>query len=272
MKVIIAMGRKHDSDDGNDITKEKEAPRVLQGWRLDPKESFTDWTIQVTRISDRDESDKGGVDNHCYCPAETYHVHKYFLGAGPRRASYFNGVFHATELEEYKSGITHLELEESAAASFPAFLDYIYSANDVDVTSESAIALRHLSEYFRVPTLYQSVSDFLQKDLSESNVHIYCREALLYHDSEIVEACMKMVARARYQLLAEPSIEKSEASPAQLTMEMLSTEQQNQVLKYALQESEEESKRLKSNTTALLLGQNLLTAKFPNPFLWNSKS
>jgi hypothetical protein len=236
----------------------EEGYQVLLAWRVDPEESFSDWKIQVTRISGEDD------DESC----QTYHVHKYFLGVGPRRTSFFNGVFHASHLDSSKTGVTLLKLEESAADSFPAFLDYVYGFNDVDVTTESAVALRHLSIYFGVPSLYQSVSDFLEQDFSECNVHMYCREALLYHDSEIVDVCMQIAAMARRELLGSP-VDKTDASPAQLTMQMLSMEQQNRVLQYALQESAEESKRVQGTPSSW--GRHLLTATV-RPFLWNSKT
>jgi hypothetical protein len=145
-----------------------------------------------------------------------------------------------------------LTLEPSAADSFPAFLDYIYSfdSKDVNVTTESAVALRHLGNYFGIPSLFKCVTRFIHQDLNEQNVHIFCQEALLYHDSEIVEASMKVAAKACQELLA-PYDEEGNSdntatpSPAQLTMQMLPIAQQNKLLKYALQQSADECALLK---------------------------
>jgi hypothetical protein len=145
-----------------------------------------------------------------------------------------------------------LTLEPSAADCFPAFLDYIYSfdSKDVNVTTESAVALRHLGNYFGIPSLFKCVTRFIHQALNEQNVHIFCQEALLYHDSEIVEASMKVAAKARQDLLVPhdedgTSDNTATPSPAQLTMQMLPIAQQNKLLKYALQQSADECALLK---------------------------
>jgi hypothetical protein len=226
--------------------KEREVSRwQFLAWRLDPQKSFSDWKVEVTRINGVKDSREGKI-------FETYHVHRCFLGAGPRQSDYFNGVFQANNLEESQSGVSRFDLEESAADAFPAFLDYIYSFNDVDVTTESAVALRHLGNYFGVSCLFNAVSIFIiEQDLNEENVHIYCAEALLYHDLEIVDACMKMAAKARQDLLVpmDTIVSMDDASPAQMTMQMLSMQQQNQLLLYALQHSADECTKLNTDRT-----------------------
>jgi hypothetical protein len=197
-------------------------------WRSDPKESYSDWTIEITPIGKT-------------IGAVLYNVHKYVLAAGPRRSTYFKGVFNMCIVTESSITASRLELEQSAAVAFPIFLDYIYGL-DLCMKKKTAVALRHLANYFGVTSLLKCITEFIQEDTNEENVHIYCREALLYHDTKIVEACMKVAASASQDMATSDEDPKR---PSLLVMEMLPHEQQIELLKYSIQKSFEDYTKLK---------------------------
>lgn len=117
-------------------------------WRLDPKSSFSDWTIRVLK-SDEDwantnvgqGSSLDSNDNEQSSPSSSpknpqtpynaeefvYNVHKVFLASGPRKSEYFQTLFSlSTNTQESLSETTTLVLPESACGAFPRFLDFVY--------------------------------------------------------------------------------------------------------------------------------------------------
>jgi len=97
------------------------------------------------------------------------------------------------ESSECKSRIT---LEKSAAAAFPLFLDFIYSnvSDDIPATSENAVALRFLSQYFGVRELFENINKLIRSDLTFSNAHLYLCEGYIYHDEKIVSHSKRLCA------------------------------------------------------------------------------
>jgi hypothetical protein len=201
-------------------------PKELS-WRCDPEESFSDWTIIVNQ--------KAGVACEAEevepAPPATYHVNKIFLGAGPRSSEYFRSLFRNTELAESKTSTTVLELEASAARAFPDMLDFIYNQKE-NLSSESAVPLRHLASYFCVPTLFEHTNKFIQKDIGTSNIHVYLKEALLYQDDTMIWATMKVAAN-NWRFLA-PNSNTSASEPARY-LALLPQEKQLEVMQLALQ-------------------------------------
>jgi hypothetical protein len=155
---------------------------------------------------------------------------KHFLGAGPRRSDYFCNVFHNTELAESKTSTTVLELEASAAQAFPDMLDFIYNQEKENQSSESAVPLRHLASYFCVPPLFEHTNKFIQKDIGTSNIHVYLKEALLYHDDMMIRATMEAAAN-NWRFLAPNDTSASE--PARY-LALLPPEKKLEVLQLAL--------------------------------------
>jgi hypothetical protein len=203
-------------------------------WRLDPQYSYSDWKVEVNLL------DSGST--------KTYHVHKFFLGVGPRKSTYFDGLF-KLDMIEAESCKTCLHLETSAASAFPAFLDYIYSG-ELSLSFESAVALGYLGDYFGVVPLKPPVDAFIDHDMQESrnHVHIYFQEASIYRDSVVVESLMKKVALLSPEdLLLSDSNEDSSSSDSsvQKMMTMLSKDQRNQIYFDALQAAHAELARFK---------------------------
>ena len=152
---------------------EKLKSRQDLSWRA--KDSLSDWTIYVTR--------ERRNDNETDIPP--YHVHKSFLGAGKYLSEYFRALFKSTsnhaEIETCKSRIT---LQPSAAEVFPDMLDHIYTGK-CKVETNNAVALRSLSRYFGVLTLFNESTNFIKMNMKLSNAHIYLLEAILYKDEKI---------------------------------------------------------------------------------------
>ena len=105
---------------------------------------------------------------------------------------------------------SHIELENSAAAAFPIMLDFMYSHTSVNVqaTTKTAVALRHLAKSFDIPALLTTINEFIRKDMTKDNIHIYVQEATVYRDEEIIQSTMQTAAPAWHELFAPPPQEE----------------------------------------------------------------
>ena len=126
-------------------------------WRLEKKRSFSDWTIVVS-------SDNGSIDSI------EYNVHRLILATGPRKSGYFESMLLSTgEFQEQGSSTSPIELPASVVSDFPSFLDYLYApiseAKHV-ITPENVTQLRYFAYYFLVPTLSDSVLEFIKEDMN----------------------------------------------------------------------------------------------------------
>ena len=179
-------------------------------WRSNPETNFSDWTIIVNSSSksqvdndgnDNDEKKQGDLNHQrkeefegAYKTIDTYHVHKAVIGLG-QRGFRSNAGLH---LKESQSSTSILSLDSSEAKAFPFMLDFMYtnplSKNcDVKATSDIAVALRHLANYFGVPTLYDNVTEFIEHDLNLSNIQVYIEEAMKYHDDTILDGAISLI-------------------------------------------------------------------------------
>ena len=152
----------------------------IPAWRMDPEESYSDWIIEVIG---KDSGSKA-----------VYHVHKLALAIGPRKSDYFAGVFrHTSELSE--STKSTLTLEDSAAAVFPNFLDYIYTGK-LDLKIENDIELHHLSNYFGVSSLNPLTQDFLLGQILKVNTNIlgYLPRIFVFRDKLLMEHAVLLCA------------------------------------------------------------------------------
>lgn len=213
--------------------KERNAPQILT-WRLDPDESLSDWTLTVVsnpeldkteadRMNgEHDDSDDNNDDSdgendneqrdeddprllspprlHRQTaqlhPTKKYFVHRTQLAVGPRRSEYFAKLFRTSQKQTKRSTGTRIELRPSAAAAFPAMLDFLYSAvgTPPDTTTETAVALRHLATCFGIRELFDSVTDFIKVDLSPETAPNYLFEASTFSHEKLHVAALQKCA------------------------------------------------------------------------------
>jgi len=136
--------------------KLSEMGRECLTWRLENQKSFSDWTIVVS-------SDDGSID------PVMYNVHRNILATGPKKSGYFESMLSSGQFQEQSSSTSPIALPVGIASAFPLFLDYLYApiseANYV-ITPENFMQLRYLADYFLVPTLSDSVHEFIKQDMN----------------------------------------------------------------------------------------------------------
>jgi hypothetical protein len=205
-------------------------------WRLDPDESLSDWLLTVTSTDSvpcipRRRNDAASASAGCSSDANNdeaddqlddladsmsphakkYHVHRAQLAVGPRRSDYFATLFKNRrrmmrdksdqELEkgsDKSTDGTYIELKASAAAAFPIMLDFMYSpiGTPVEATTESAVALRHLASCFGIRELFNSITDFIKRDLRPETAPTYLVEAATYKHDKLTAASLKICAES----------------------------------------------------------------------------
>ena len=175
-------------------------------WRDCPKQSLSDWTIAVRTASSG---------------PKIYHVHKVYLGAGERPSGYFKHLFRG--MSEGASLTSELEFEQaSAAAAFPAFLDFTYTGK-LRASTEIATALLHvrimharahartrarthtrtharthvsqLAVHLRCRTLHDAVAAFIKEDLRPVTAPVYFTEGTPYSLEKIAHAAQEECLR-----------------------------------------------------------------------------
>jgi len=128
-------------------------------WRVDPQESCSDLTIEITS--------KASQVTKCY------HVHKVHLVFGQHKSEFF-----ATAIK--KGGPLagrnefRLELEDSAAHAFPYFVDFLYTGQDFvsseELSLSKALVLLHLADVFKVPTLVDEMKHFVMDRMTADSL------------------------------------------------------------------------------------------------------
>ena len=155
---------------------DQRAVQEFPSWRLSPEESKSDWTIVVESVPE------GTVSK--------YHVHKEVLIHNGRKSSdYFSRIFGDIlnqKVYKYKT----IKIHEDAAKLIETMLDYMYSVQDrLLLTSESAVGLRHLSQFFGIEALAKRVSAFIHEDIELSNMDIYMDTTAAFDDLETIMLC-----------------------------------------------------------------------------------
>lgn len=157
---------------------------VKLSWRLNPIESYSDWTIEI-----RVRNSHGGYG------VEIYNVHRPILAFGPRKSGFFADLF--------DSGVTDhatlIDLSEKGAAFFPDFLDYLYYSETFQIRTRNAVGLGFLAQCFMAPPLQKEVEDFIRQDLQFCNVGTYMTEAIHFKDegtsTRVVDKCVEEMMR-----------------------------------------------------------------------------
>ena len=175
-----------DNNELDDSASFGEDLAVTPSWRLDPRESESDWTIVIESETD------GSI-------AE-YNIHKHVVSNGYKKSDFFTALFSLAEQEEKTDedcvvGCNTTLMHGEAAKLVPDMFDYLYSADDkLKISTETAVGLRHLSEFFAIRALATEVVSFIYEDMSLENVLVYLNSALAFDDLETVNLCAKRCA------------------------------------------------------------------------------
>ncbi len=148
-------------------------------WRLDPEESLSDWTLIIET--------ENSVES------KEYHVHKNILAVGPCKGEYFASLFRA-RMREAETSTSRIALEYGAADAIPHMLDFMYTRELREITSEEAVSLRYLAQYFGIKQLHRSVVSFVKGDMNMNNVHRYIQAAQSFHDEKMLSLTLKICA------------------------------------------------------------------------------
>lgn len=115
------------------------------------------------------------------------------LSIGPRSCKYFSTLFQTqAAVSENESSTSRITLEQNDAKTFPIMLDFLYSGT-LEVTTESAVALRSLARYFQCRELMAKVNEYIHKDLSTATAVQYLTSAFDRNDEKIQEAAKQLI-------------------------------------------------------------------------------
>jgi len=147
-------------------------------WRKDPKESFSDWTIQICLEDDLESK-----------VTKEYHVHRSELAHGERKCEYFSKLFQ-NEFAESQTNTTLLKLPKLAADVFGLFLDHIYGTNhhtDSAIDTESAVPLLYLADRFGQLTLQKVVIDNIERDRDDLDYECFDHLCIFLRHSQMLQ-------------------------------------------------------------------------------------
>lgn len=145
-------------------------------WRLDPKMSYSDWKIEVSRPNKR--------------KPDVYHVHKAILSLGERRSFRFAAEFqHSGSFAD--QGVTRLQFDDIVADEFPNLLDYMYNATH-SFSSISLVPLKLLADYLDIPALRREVEANLEARIRNFEGGI-CSTAKQMGDDKVLEEVKRLL-------------------------------------------------------------------------------
>jgi hypothetical protein len=164
--------------DGNALGRTES---ISNSWKMDPVSSYSDWSIRVKHAK------HGTID--------VYNVHKHVMAVGQYKSIFFSDMFLSSDSKILTKGTTTVALDHTAAELFPQMLDFMYSrGHTLTISTETAVALRFLARAFKVWTLNKRIVDFVQDDLSMSNVLQYIDDADSFNDEVVAEMTMQLCA------------------------------------------------------------------------------
>jgi hypothetical protein len=150
-------------------------------WKMDPVSSYSDWSIRVKHAK------HGTID--------VYNVHKHVMAVGQYKSIFFSDIFLSSDSKILTKGTTTVALDHTAAELFPQMLDFMYSrGHTLTISTETAVVLRFLARAFKVWTLNKKIIDFVQDDMSMSNVLQYIDDADSFNDEVVAEMTIQLCA------------------------------------------------------------------------------
>jgi hypothetical protein len=195
-----------DEEDNSDMdsfgadTLDSDIEEVLH-WRLDPKVSMSDWTMVIESVPE------GEITK--------YHIHRSAVVSGPKRGDFFVSLFenlgnakkstdnNGDDNGDESFGYNHheelqkpIKVHEDAAMFIPEMLDFLYSPDDeLDIASDSATSLRHLSQFFGIRSLAKRVVSYMYDDICLDNVATYLDCANAFDDIATAKICADRCAQ-----------------------------------------------------------------------------
>ena len=147
-------------------------------WRMSPEESFSDWTMIITTTGNAKVSTE-------------YDVHRIILAVGPSKSDYFARLFRMPT-KERATNTSNIEFEKDAADAIPVMLDFMYTQELGIITTEQAVPLLYLAEYFGIKLLNRKVMSFVNEDMKIANVYRYLKSAKMFHDEKILGLSLRL--------------------------------------------------------------------------------
>lgn len=133
--------------------------------------ALSDLTLQITR----DDSRK----------IDTYNIHKAIVITGPRKCMALESQLQSMMMEDGKATFININLSERAAILVPIVLEFIYHSPNFEITTKTAVGLRHLAERFRIIQLRDATWQFIKKDIQQlENLELYLGEANYFNDKQ----------------------------------------------------------------------------------------
>jgi BTB/POZ domain len=204
LNMDFSTNDEDDDDDGSSVDMEEWSESVnslgyRQIWRLDPKESLSDYTIEVAQKNP--ETGKSTT--------EKYHVHKIMLAVGHHRSQYFARLFAGDRHPEIQANVIKIHLKEPAAKAFPFFLDLLY-APTVDFFLNDKfelvhfVGLRHLADFFQTESMLKIINRIIKQALTIDNICQFYSAANAFNPPEeaVLEYIEEFSAKNILQLKA----------------------------------------------------------------------
>jgi hypothetical protein len=116
---------------------------------------------------------------------DTYSVHKVIVTTGPRKCMALESQLQSLMMQDGKATSININLSERAAILVPIVLEFIYHSPNFEITTKTAVGLRHLAEYFRIAQLQEATWQFIKKDIQQlENLELYLGEANYFDDKQ----------------------------------------------------------------------------------------
>jgi len=161
------------------IVGEFENGESVLSWRMDPAESHSDWTIEIT-VNEKVHG--------------TYSVHKAILTVGPKKSEYFERLIRGKDFAECATSTSRISMEQVEAEVFPVFLDFIYSKlDDLAITNENCVVLHHLGDYYGVDALKECAKEFWNDAIALENSKLIYESAVALKDEAAYEFVVRLL-------------------------------------------------------------------------------
>ena len=117
--------------------------------------------------------------------------------AGSKKSHFFVSLLQLASEEKADEEIegATTTIHENAVRLVPDMLDYIYSAQNIlHITTENAVGLLHLAQFFTIRAMATKVLSFIYEDMSVENMRTYQTSAFAFDDLQIMTVCSSRCA------------------------------------------------------------------------------